>query len=126
MRALTPAYASPEMLRNQDPDPRDDVYALACVAWKLMTGELPFKGNSITVMAIKRFREAAPSPRLVVPGLDARWDAAILRCLEREAPRRFQSAAAVEAALVVDAPPPASPAEGGPARGFFRRASQNK
>ena len=45
MRALTPAYASPEMLENEDPDPRDDVYALACVAWKLMTGELPFKGQ---------------------------------------------------------------------------------
>jgi formylglycine-generating enzyme required for sulfatase activity len=42
MRALTPAYASPEMLENEEPDPRDDVYALACVAWKLMTGELPF------------------------------------------------------------------------------------
>jgi formylglycine-generating enzyme required for sulfatase activity len=43
MRALTPAYASPEMLQDEAPDPRDDVYALACVAWKLMTGELPFK-----------------------------------------------------------------------------------
>ena len=45
MRALTPAYASPEMLENEPPDPRDDVYALACVAWKLMTGELPFKAK---------------------------------------------------------------------------------
>jgi formylglycine-generating enzyme required for sulfatase activity len=45
MRALTPAYASPEMLENEEPDPRDDVYALACVAWKLMTGELPFKAK---------------------------------------------------------------------------------
>jgi hypothetical protein len=45
MRALTPAYASPEMLENEAPDPRDDVYALACVAWKLMMGELPFKSK---------------------------------------------------------------------------------
>lgn len=45
MRALTPAYASPEMLENQEPDPRDDVYALACVAWKLMTGKLPFSAK---------------------------------------------------------------------------------
>jgi formylglycine-generating enzyme required for sulfatase activity len=45
MRALTPAYASPEMLENEEPDPRDDVYALACVAWKLMTGKLPFKAK---------------------------------------------------------------------------------
>ena len=45
MRALTPAYASPEMLENEEPDPRDDVYALACVAWKLLTGKLPFKAK---------------------------------------------------------------------------------
>jgi serine/threonine protein kinase len=45
LRALTPAYASPEMLDNDEPDPRDDVYALACVAWKLMTGSLPFKAK---------------------------------------------------------------------------------
>jgi formylglycine-generating enzyme required for sulfatase activity len=45
MRALTPAYASPEMLENEAPDPRDDVYALACVAWKLTTGVLPFKAK---------------------------------------------------------------------------------
>jgi formylglycine-generating enzyme required for sulfatase activity len=45
MRALTPAYASPEMLDKGEPDPRDDVYSLACVAWKIMTGEHPFKGK---------------------------------------------------------------------------------
>ena len=45
MRALTPAYASPEMLGNEEPDPRDDVFSLACVAWKTMTGEHPFKGK---------------------------------------------------------------------------------
>jgi len=44
-RFMTPAYASPEMLENDVPDPRDDVYALACVAWKLITGKLPFKAK---------------------------------------------------------------------------------
>jgi formylglycine-generating enzyme required for sulfatase activity len=48
MRALTPAYASPEMLEKGEPDPRDDVYSLACVAWKIMTGEHPFKGKDPT------------------------------------------------------------------------------
>ncbi|WP_141104146.1 serine/threonine-protein kinase, partial [Noviherbaspirillum denitrificans] len=40
--AMTPAYASPEMLENREPDPRDDVYALACIAYELLTGRHPF------------------------------------------------------------------------------------
>src|SRR5262249_47438719 len=40
--ALTPPYASPEMLENAAPDPRDDIYALACIAHELLTGRHPF------------------------------------------------------------------------------------
>ncbi|MGE0858279.1 MAG: protein kinase [Gammaproteobacteria bacterium] len=40
--ALTPAYASTEMLEGEEPDPRDDIYALACVAYELLTGKHPF------------------------------------------------------------------------------------
>jgi formylglycine-generating enzyme required for sulfatase activity/predicted Ser/Thr protein kinase len=42
LRALTPAYASPEMLQGEEPDASDDVYALGCVAHELFTGEHPF------------------------------------------------------------------------------------
>lgn len=40
--ALTPAYASLEMFENKDPDPRDDIYAFACVTYELLTGKHPF------------------------------------------------------------------------------------
>ncbi|MDR5739591.1 MULTISPECIES: protein kinase domain-containing protein [unclassified Caballeronia] len=40
--ALTPAYASPEMLEHREPDPRDDIYALGCIAYELLTGKHPF------------------------------------------------------------------------------------
>ncbi len=40
--AFTPAYASPEQLQNSNPDPRDDIYALACVSYELLTGKHPF------------------------------------------------------------------------------------
>jgi formylglycine-generating enzyme required for sulfatase activity len=48
LRALTPAYASPQRLEKGPPDPRDDVFALGCIAWMLLTGEHPFKGKSLT------------------------------------------------------------------------------
>ena len=40
--ALTPAFASPEMLEHREPDPRDDIYALGCTTYELLTGRHPF------------------------------------------------------------------------------------
>ena len=44
--ALTPAYASPEMLEQREPDPRDDIYALACITYELLSGHHPFNRMS--------------------------------------------------------------------------------
>lgn len=46
--ALTPAYASAEMLNGEEPDPRDDIYALACVAYELLAGRHPYDRKSAT------------------------------------------------------------------------------
>lgn len=46
--ALTPAYASPEMLENREPDPRDDIYALGCITYELLAGHHPFNRMSAT------------------------------------------------------------------------------
>lgn len=45
---LTPAYASPELLEHREPDPRDDIYALACITYELLTGRHPFDRNPAT------------------------------------------------------------------------------
>jgi serine/threonine protein kinase len=47
--ALTPAYASCEMIEGQEPDPRDDIYAISCVAYELLSGRHPFKRVQSTV-----------------------------------------------------------------------------
>ncbi|GIZ53677.1 hypothetical protein NCCP691_36910 [Noviherbaspirillum aridicola] len=60
---LTPAYASAEMLEHRDPDPRDDIYALACIAYELLTGRHPFERQTAA-----QARNAALTPRRP-PGL---------------------------------------------------------
>lgn len=68
--ALTPAYASPEMLENREPDPRDDIYALGCITYELLTGRHPF--NRLSAL---QAREAGLRPQRP-PGLGHRqWRA---------------------------------------------------
>jgi len=78
--ALTPAYASPEMLERRDPDPRDDIYALACITYELLTGHHPFNRLSSA-----QARGAAMKPARPANLGRTQWQA--LRCalsLERE------------------------------------------
>jgi predicted Ser/Thr protein kinase len=68
--ALTPAYASPEMLENREPDPRDDIYALGCITYELLTGRHPFNRLSAT-----QARDAGLQPQRP-PGLGhSQWRA---------------------------------------------------
>ncbi len=45
---MTPAYASPEMLEHREPDPRDDIFALGCISYELLTGHHPFNRSPAT------------------------------------------------------------------------------
>jgi serine/threonine protein kinase len=74
--AMTPAYASPEMAEESaDPDPRDDIYGLACVCYELLTGSHPFDRLSALVA---RGRKLEPKP---VPSLGARQNRALAQAL---------------------------------------------
>jgi serine/threonine protein kinase len=84
--ALTPAYASPEMLTDSaEPDPRDDIYALACVTYELLTGRHPF--HRVPADQAK----ASDLKPEKVRGLSRRQNAALFKALEFERDRRTPS-----------------------------------
>jgi WD40 repeat protein len=100
----TPAYMAPEQIEGGEITAATDIYALGIVMFEMVTGRLPFEGDTPWVVAIKRLRETPVTPSSLVPSLDRNWDAVILRCLEREPGSRFASAADVWWALSGEAP----------------------
>lgn len=59
--ALTPAYASPEMIEGLDPDPRDDVFGFACIAYELLTGTHPFGRTPALAARASNLRPRKPA-----------------------------------------------------------------
>jgi peptidoglycan hydrolase-like protein with peptidoglycan-binding domain len=91
--ALTPAYASPEMIEGKDPDPRDDVFALACIAYELLTGSHPF-GRTPALAA----RAANLRPRRPARLSAGQWKA-LQGGLDLDRSRRTPSAKSLIAAM---------------------------
>ncbi len=93
-------YLAPEqLLPGSQPDARADLYALGVVLFELVTGELPHRGSDQFERIVARRNLPARDPAELVPSLDPRLRAVILRCLERDPPARFQRANDVAAAL---------------------------
>jgi Tol biopolymer transport system component len=104
----TPAYMAPEQIEGGPITPAVDIYALGIVMFEVVTGSRPFIGDTPFSTALKRLSEPPPSARVLVPHLDPRWDATILRCLERRPGDRFASAADAVASLSGGTPGSAS------------------
>ncbi|MGO8970532.1 MAG: protein kinase domain-containing protein [Myxococcaceae bacterium] len=96
----TPEYMAPEQVTGGTVTQATDIYAFGVVLYEMLTGRLPFTGDTPLVAAAKRLSEAPPRPEVTTPGLDARWSATVLRCLAREPERRFKSALDILPALV--------------------------
>jgi eukaryotic-like serine/threonine-protein kinase len=97
--AGTPAYLAPEQCRGLKPTAAADVYAFGVILYALVTGSRPFDDAAWLETLVRKVNEPASSPRIHVPDLDPRWEAVILRCLEREPDDRFAGARDVVDAL---------------------------
>ena len=87
----TPAYMAPEQLTGGTVSAATDIYALGTVLYEALTGHTPFSGQTPMEAALKRLQQAATPPSTYVPTLDPRWDAALLKALEKEPTDRFRS-----------------------------------
>ncbi len=95
----TPDYMAPEQIEGRELTPAADIYALGIVMYEMVTGEPPFHGDTPLSVALKKLKEAAPSPRAGAPDLPPAWEKTILRCLERNPADRYGSTAEVVRAL---------------------------
>ncbi len=95
----TPSYSAPEQVRGESLDARADIYSLGATLYCLLTGQPPFVGDAMSVTA--QIVTDPPKPaRARRPEIPADLDAAILRCLEKEPQKRFESLEKLRAALL--------------------------
>ena len=89
----SPRYMSPEQARGSRlVDHRSDLWSLAVIAYRALTGQLPFVGDDIADLIVKICTETAPPPSQVEPSLGPDVDAFFAQALARAADDRFQTA----------------------------------
>ena len=95
----TPAYSSPEQISGRDVDQRSDLFALGLVLYEMASRSLPYPGTSLAQVLAGAVAARIDPPSRLRRGLPSGFDAVVLRLLQKEPAKRFQSAAEVSAAL---------------------------
>jgi serine/threonine-protein kinase len=114
----TVAYLSPEQVTTGSADARSDVYAAGVLAYELLTGTVPFTGDTAISVAYRHVHDEVPPPSALAPGIPAELDDLVVRATRRAPAARPADAAAFLAALcrvaaragVPRVPPPVPPA----------------
>ncbi len=95
----TAGYLAPEQIRREAADARSDIFSLGCVLYEMVTGRRAFAGDTPPEALVATLRGEPRDPSDLVTGLPPELRRLILRCLEKRADRRFQTAADLAFAL---------------------------
>lgn len=91
-------YISPEQARGGYSDERSDIYSLGITIFEMLTGTVPFDGDSAVSVAVQHIQDSIPLPSQLVEGVPVSVDKIVLKCTQKKTDRRYQSAAE----LIVD------------------------
>ena len=88
----TPRYMSPEQVEGKPADGRADLYSFGLILYEMVTGDVPFTGESTLKVMYQRIQEKPKSPKTLNPDLPNWLVRLIMRCLERDPAARYQNA----------------------------------
>ena len=91
----TVQYLAPEQIRGEPADPRSDLYSLGIVAYELLTGKLPFTGETAMAVAYKHLSDRVPAPSASLPDLPEELDGFVASATDRDRELRPESATAM-------------------------------
>jgi eukaryotic-like serine/threonine-protein kinase len=95
----TAQYISPEQAQGKDTTPRSDIYSIGVVLYEMVTGRVPFEGESAVAVALKQVSEAPRRPSAINPNVPPALDAVVMRALAKDPEARFKDADAFLRAL---------------------------
>lgn len=95
----TVQYMSPEQAMGRALDGRSDIFSLGVVLYEALTGRLPFAADSPALTLTRIIRDDPPHVRATKPEVSPRLGSVVMRCLEKDPARRFQSARELVAVL---------------------------